>query len=109
MSQLESILDGSSPSTLASMSSLLPSNSTSLHASAAALSASDDAMYLVSDFSIELSGLRCDVMPSAARLISLLNMTNRFIAAGRHRDGSLVDVEGHPVTGPSQHPPQCRR
>ena len=31
---------------------------------------------------------------------------DQIITAGSHRDGGLIDIEGNPVTGPSQHPPQ---
>lgn len=81
MSQLESMLEHSSPA------DLLRRDDMAASAGAASVPADAGAAF-AAVVHLEIHAVRCDITPSANQLIALLNLSDRLIAARRYRDAA---------------------
>ncbi len=81
MSQLESMLEHSSPA------DLLRRDDMAASAGAANVPADAGAAFAAA-VHLDIHAVRCDITPSANQLIALLNLSDRLIAARRYRDAA---------------------
>ncbi len=82
MSQLESMLEHSSPA------DLLRRDDMAASAGAASAPPADAGAAFAAAVHLEIHAVRCDITPSANQLIALLNLSDRLIAARRYRDAA---------------------
>jgi hypothetical protein len=89
MSQLESMLEHTSPADLLRQNDMAASaGAASADAAAVASSDANAGAAFAAAVQLAIHGVRCDVTPSASQLIALLNLSDRLIAARRYRDAA---------------------
>lgn len=88
MSQLESMLEHTSPANLLRQDDMAASAGAASAEAAAAAADSNAGAAFAAAVQLAIHGVRCDVTPSASQLIALLNLSDRLIAARRYRDAA---------------------